>query len=505
MLETYIKKYHKNNFQYILVDAAGKIIETDNHIIPIGNLTQIQEVHPFFEAFSDLFFIKNESYDFLCINLDFDKTSIIADITLQTHNDNKNLIIIEDLTKHYNNYQLAAQNRNESLINAQILKLKNLHLKEKEQFKNIFIANFSHQLRNPITALNIFSNLLKDTTLDDTQESYVNVINTANKNLKQSVEGILDISKIEAGKLILVEKVFSLKALLNEIINEHKLYITKKNIEFNFILDPKLPEFLNGDSFRLKQIIGNLLSNATYFTLKGFINLNISLNHIRANKANIHIKVSDTGIGIAPKDYEQIFKRFTKIESTIKNDMSTGLGLSITQYLISQMDGNIKVKSEIGIGSVFTCNISFKLATSYDKNLKKILLHKVRKRLDKKHNILLVEDSELIQLSLLKIIAADGNFFLNIISNGDDFISTIIKQDVDLILLSSTIQNYTAEELTKSLRKLSKEYKKIPVISISSKAFKEDIKSLKKAGINDVITKPFEEEILLNTIHKYLK
>lgn len=504
MLEHYKNKYHLTKLQYILIDNLGNILDSDNMLFSIEIPYRIQNIHPFFEIIDNLITVKNECFEFSCINLNLDVASIIADVTIYTDSRDKNIVIIEDLTKHYNNYQLTAQTRNESIINSQILELKNEYLLEKEIFKNNFIANFSHQLRNPITASIIFSDLLINSDLSSDQKNYLDIIISANKDLKNRIEDILDLSKIEAGKLILTEKVFNLKLLLNDIGVGYKTLAERKNLTFNLQIDEKLPDFLRGDQYRLKQVIGNLLNNAISYTNKGMVSFSISLNYKRAKKANLCIEVSDTGVGIKNEELESIFERFTKIESSTKNKQSTGLGLAVVKHIVSEMQGNIKVESEFGKGSKFICNLSFKLS-DYTQDLKKDLLNNQLPKQDKKYHILLLEDSDLIQLTILKILASTKNFYLTVISKGEDLITNIIDHDVDVILLANTIQGFSAMDLASSVRSLSKEYKKTPIIVLSTEAFKTDIKRFKKHGINDVLTKPFDEKKLLDKIYKYIK
>ncbi|WP_158847577.1 hybrid sensor histidine kinase/response regulator [Algibacter sp. L1A34] len=505
MLEAYKKKFHKNNFQYILVDDSGCILESDETILPVKKNDLLQNSHPFFEILSSLLLIENERFDFSCINLNFEDLLFITDVTIHSQNKNENLVIIEDLTKHYSNYQLAAQTRNESIINSQVLELKNEYLLEKETFKNNFIANFSHQLRNPITASLIFSKLLlKNNQLNDEQKNYLGIVLSSNKDLKDRIENILDISKIQSGKLKLVDKVFNFKEILKDIVSAYKILASNKSLKFNISIDERLPDYLRGDSARLKQVIENLLSNAITFTNHGSIDLKVSLNYIRARKANIQIEVIDTGCGIPPNKLDFIFERFTKIESTIENENTAGLGLSITEHIISEMNGNITVESTINEGTKFKCNISIN-ESLFNDSLKQELLKNQLPHLGVKRNILLVEDSELMQLTLLKILAATGDFYLNIISKGEELIPNITSQEVDLILLANTIHDYSVVDLATSVRNLSKEHKKTPIILLSTEAFQEDLKRFKKAGINAVITKPFDEKKLLDSIYKHIK
>lgn len=505
MLKTYIEKYHKNNFQYILVDDMGCVLDIDNPILPIKKGNAIQVFHPFFEILNSLLPIKNERFEFSCVNLKLKNLSRIVDITVYTQSNNETLLIIEDLTKHYNTYyQLTAQSKNESVINSQILELKNEYLLEKEAFKNNFIANFSHQLRNPITASIIFSDLLINSDLSSEQKNYLDIIQSANKDLKNRIEDILDISKIEAGKLILIEKVFNLKEVLNNINSLFRFFAEKKGLEFNVVIGDNIPEFIKGDQYRLKQIIGNLVNNAIANTSKGSIALNISLNHIRAKKASLRIEITDTGCGIEEKHLKSIFDRFNRIESNIENNKGLGLGLAIVKYLVSEMKGNIKVESEIEKGTKFICNLNFK-TSDYNQNQKDVLLNKQLPNIDKKYHILLVEDSELIQLSVLKALASTSLFYINIVSKGEDLIPNIIDKDVDLILLSNTIQDYSAIDLATSVRNLPREYKKTPIIVLSTQAYKADIKRFKQNGINSVLVKPFDKKKIIESINKYLK
>lgn len=505
MLEPYKNKYHKNNFQYILVNNSGCILESDDNLILLKNKDYLQSYHPFFEILSNLLNIDNESFEFSCINLKINDKTFIADITIHSESGDKNLIIIENLTKHYTNYQLTAQKRNESIINSEILELKNEYLLEKETFKNNFITNFSHQLRNPITSSLIFSKLLlENPDLNDEQKNYLNIVASANNDLKDRIENILDISLIQSGKLKLVEKVFNFNTFLNDIISKYKIIANNKSLNFDTTIDNNLPEYLRADPARLKQVLENILNNAITFTTKGTITLVVSLNYTRARKANIQFEVTDTGCGIPADKLDYIFERFFKVDSTIGNENSAGLGLPIAKHIISEMKGIIKVESTINKGSTFKCNLNLHLSL-FNNGLKKDLLQKQLPNLGTKKSILLIEDSELIQLTLLKILAATGDFYLNIISKGKDLIPNIVDQDVDLILLANTIQGYSAIDLATSVRNLSKEHKKTPIITLSTEAYKEDLKRFKKAGINDVITKPFDEKKLLACIYKHLK
>ena len=408
------------------------------------------------------------------------------------------------MTTHYDNYQTTAQVRNESVINSQILELKNEYLQEKEAFKNAFIANFSHELRDPLTGILTFSDILKKTHLNDEQLNYLKVIDSSSTYLKQLIEDILDISKIEAGKLDLVINPFNLRQLLEDIQNVFTIKAQQKGLELTTNFNDNLPEIVGGDALRLRQVLSNLLENAIKFTEEGTVTFNASLNQIRAQKASIHFQVKDTGIGIPEDKLEDIFTSFTQLNNS-QTYKGAGLGLAIAKHLVSLTHSKISVDSTVGEGSTFSTNINFILEKNQAlKSKKKEVL--TAPKSNKKFSILLVEDSEITQLSILKILASRGNYFLDIVTKGEDVIPRIENSEFDLILMDIKLPNSYGDEITKQIRQMpEREHKKIPVIALTARVMKEDLKRYKKAGINDVIQKPFDENTLVSKIEEYLK
>lgn len=506
MLDNYKKEHPQSVNQYMIVQLDGTITESDDVIYKNIVGENISEIHPFFESLHEALQEKNKRHVFSCIHLtDQNNQTIITDIVVKTFdNDKLPMIVILDLTLHYDNYQTTAQVRNESVINSQILELKNDYLQEKEAFKNAFIANFSHELRDPLTGILTFSDILKKTGLNDEQLNYLKVIDSSSSYLKQLIEDILDISKIEAGRLELVITPFDIRELLEDIKKGFKIKAEQKGLELITNFNNNLPLIVGGDPLRLRQVINNLLENAIKFTEVGTITFNVSLNQIRAQKASIHFQIIDTGIGIAEDDVEQIFTSFTQLNkaSTYKG---AGLGLAIAKHLVSLTDSKISVDSTLGEGSTFSTNINFKLDHNYKlKSIKKT--KEIKPKSDKKYSILLVEDSEITQLSILKILASKGNYFLDIVTKGEDVVPRIEQSEFDLILMDIKLPNSYGDEITKLIRKMpDRDHKKTPVIALTARVFKDDLRRYKKAGINDVIKKPFDEDALLSKIEEYLK
>ncbi|MGB6267960.1 MAG: ATP-binding protein [Olleya sp.] len=506
MLDQYKKDHSHSVNQYIVVDLDGTIKEADDVIFPDLVGKNISEIHPFFESIHQALQEKDKTHIFLCIHLTNpeDKT-IITDVIVKTFDGVKPpLVVILDLTTHYNNYQTTAQVRNESVINSQILELKNEYLLEKEAFKNTFIANFSHELRDPVTGILTFSDILKKTNLSDEQLNYLKVMDSSSNYLKQLIEDILDISKIEVGKLDLVIEPFNLKELLEDIEQLFKIKAQQKGITFATNFNNNLPEVVGGDALRLRQVLSNLLENAIKFTEIGGVEFNASLNQVRAQNASIHFQIKDTGIGIPEENLEDIFTSFTQLNNSQAYE-GAGLGLAISKYLVGLTHSKISVDSKVGEGSTFSTNINFKLDHNYKlKSKKKEIVTKPKS--DRKYNILLVEDSEITQLSILKILASKGNYFLDIVTKGEDVIPRIENSEFDLVLMAIKLPNSFGEEITQLIRKMpEREHRKVPVIALTARVFKDDLKRYKKAGINDVIKKPFDEEALMSKIEDYLK
>lgn len=507
MLKEYKKKYTKAVLQYSILDFKGNVLESDNTLFTNFENQYIGDIHPFFDSLSSLLIDQDNETIFSCIHLNIENKEITADVILQTFKDGKNpLLIIHDLTKHYQNYQTTAQVRNESVINSQILELKNTYLKEKEAFKNTFIANFSHELRDPLTGILTFTDILSKTNLNLQQKDYIQILNSSSSFLKKMIDDILDISKIESGHLELSIEPFNLLELLNQIQFNFKIKAEQKSLEFIYNFDKRLPKIIGGDAKRLRQVLTNLLDNAIKFTDAGSVTFNVTLNQIRAQKASIHFEVIDTGIGIKEKNIKTIFNSFSQLNE-INTYKGTGLGLTIVQHLVGLTKSKINVTSVFGVGSTFSTSINFIADPSLKVN-KTENNTTIEFDTSRKYNILLVEDSEITQLSVLKILASEGCFFLDIATKPDEVISRITNLDseVDLVLMDIKLKTFNGETITKQIRKLPERHqKKVPIVAMTAKVFKEDLKRYKKAGINAILKKPFNKNQLLEVIANNLK
>lgn len=508
MLNKYKDQYLNQNIQFVFIDFEGVIIESDQTFLEINIGGYIYDIHPFFTFYSSVIDTSDQTITYNCVHLEYSEQDYVTDVKM-IRKDSGILIVIYDLTEHYTSFQKLAQARNESIINAELVVLKNIELEERERFKNAFIRNFSHELRNPLTGIISITNVIDGTNLTSEQQQMVNFLKESNTNLKLLLDDIMSLSMISSGKLLLRDKVFNLYGLLQLIEFTYKTKAAQKSFDFVLNYGKKVPEFVEGDRLRLFQIITNLLDNAFKFSEKGEVALTIQLNQKRANKVNLRFKVSDNGVGIPKEKLDSIFESFTQLD-TMAIHQGSGLGLSIVKGLLELMDTSIRVKSKVGQGSEFYFDLTLKFPldlaskpilknTSKDTGISKI--HDGHK-----YKLLMVEDDERIQTVLFKALMDTNLFYIDLVNDGALVFEQVINNIYDLILMDVDLPNIPGDHLTKLIRDFPfKNIKNIPIIGITANAFEEDINDYLNIGMNAVIPKPFDLEELVETVLKLLK
>ncbi len=506
MLKTFKENYNNTSFQFILTDTEGLVIDSDQTLLNVKKGAPIGELHPFFFSIPEIMASVQECTIFHCVQLGSRVENLTADIEV-LKKDGKILVVICDLTDHYLSYQAMAQSRNESIIDSELILLKNHELQEREHFKNEFIQNFSHELRNPLTNIIALTNILNRTDLNSEQRRILTVLKDSTANLKLMLEDILSISMIAKGKLALNPSVFNFLQLVDFLKLTYTTRAKEKGLVFTITVDEKIPTYLEGDRLRLLQVLTNLCDNAIKYTKKGSIALHVALNQKRANTVNLRFGVKDTGVGIPMESLETIFESFEQLGRT----EGVGLGLAIVKGLLALMQSKVNIDSTAGVGShfYFDVNLNFPLhqpSVPIFQELSEKRKGKLRLKKNSKFKVLLVEDNEQVQTALFKMLVDEGGFFIDVVNDGALVMEEIVNNSYDIILMDINLPNISGDQLVKVIRSFPfNSIKKIPVIGVTAYSYEEQHKAYLKAGMNAVLAKPFEANELLKTMYRFLR
>jgi len=361
--------------------------------------------------------------------------------------------------------------------------------------KQQFLSNMSHEIRTPMNAIIGFTNVVLKTDLSEKQKEYITAIKTSGDDLIVLINDILDLAKVNAGKMTFEKTPFKLESSISSMLQLFETKIQEKNLVLVKEYDPKIPEVLIGDPNRLNQIILNLISNSVKFTTNGKITVSVLLLNEDEEKASIRFAVSDTGIGIEENKIANIFENFQQATSdTTRLYGGTGLGLAIVKQLIEPQGGTIQVESKLNVGSTFSFILSFLKTVDNAEFAQKITdLNTEIKNI----KILVAEDMALNQL-LMRTILEDFGFECDIAANGKLAIEKLGKNAYDIILMDLQMPEMNGFEATEYIRNSLNS--KIPIIALTADVTTVDLSKCEAAGMDDYISKPIDEQLLYNKI-----
>jgi PAS domain S-box-containing protein len=395
------------------------------------------------------------------------------------------------------NEELSSSFEQLNQLNKELVKAKD-KAEESDRLKSAFLANMSHEIRTPMNAIVGFADLLKETNLpNDKIEKYLQIINTNSHQLLAIINDIIDISKIEAGQVRVVNSSFSLNNLMNNVFSVYKSIAQLKGIEM--VLHNSLPEHecsIIADETRLQQVLNNLLSNAIKFTVEGKIEFGYN---IKENKVVFFVK--DTGIGIEPENYNLVFERFRQVEDHVARKFGgTGLGLSISKALVELMEGFIHVESEIDKGSTFIFDIPYR---KYHNEVTPIALDTpVSAIVDLTGKSVLIAEDEEANFFYIKELLTKTNANIYHAWNGRDAVEYFTNNKVDLVIMDIKMPEMDGYEATRQIKKISN---KIPIIAQTAYAMADDRSKALDAGCDYYVSKPINKQIFLVLIKMALQ
>ena len=383
--------------------------------------------------------------------------------------------------------------------------------------KSDFLANMSHELRTPLNAILGFTQLMRrNKSLDKEQQENLAIINRSGEHLLGLINDVLEMSKIEAGRSSLNLSIFDLYSLLDTIEDMFQLRAESKGLQLIFERTPDLPQYIQADDKKLRQVLINLLGNSIKFTQEGGLNLrvdikqNFNLNKRENKKSNnkVHpvtliFEVEDTGVGIAPEELDSLFEPFVQTESGRKSKEGTGLGLPISRKFIQLMEGDITVKSQVGKGTVFTFNIKVKIAQESELPIQKPKRQVIALAPDQpKYRILVVDDRLTNRKLLLKLLIPLG-FELKEAENGQQALEIWDNWNPHLIWMDMRMPVMDGYEATKQIKAHLKGQATV-IIALTASVFEEERSIVLSVGCDDFVRKPFREEVILEKMNQHL-
>lgn len=395
---------------------------------------------------------------------------------------------------------------NEELIAHQDIIRENLEKKitvatQMLEFKQKFMAQISHEIRTPLTGVLGITDALSRTPLNDDQKRYLEILQYSGESLIGIINDVLDYSKIEAGKLELKPKVFSIREMLKASVNLFS-HNAKESVSLELELSDDMPEYIEADELRVGQVIRNLLSNAVKFTDSGTVKLSAQIISDRNDEpqARLRIHVTDTGPGIEKSQIDKLFKPFSQLSRQhLRPADGTGLGLSICKEIVEKHGGEIGVNSEPGKGSEFWFFVKVQIRTQPDERIRESSSAKTP--FQRQLNILLVDDLE-VNRRVIKLLLAGMKHQVTSVPNGQAAIERFQPGSFDLILMDIEMPVMDGIEAARAL-KTKYNHDLPPIVALSANALEGDREKYIEQGMDEYLTKPFNVNAFMKIVEKF--
>jgi signal transduction histidine kinase/CheY-like chemotaxis protein/HPt (histidine-containing phosphotransfer) domain-containing protein len=418
-----------------------------------------------------------------------------------------------DIPKAFHHLKAYEKLKEEIFKQTTLNKLRNLQSrqqlelaqKEKEvaertaNLKQQFMANMSHEIRTPMNAIVGMTRLLLGKEPRPEQVRYLDAIRLSADNLLVIINDILDLSKIEAGKIIIEQTDFPLKEIVQSVRDMLMLKAEEKHIELRTSIDERIPRHLVGDPTRINQVLINLAGNAIKFTDKGYVEVNAVLHKTEGEKIWVRFDVVDTGIGIDAGYVDRIFDSFTQAGTDITRKFGgTGLGLTISKQMVTLMEGDIIVKSELGKGTTFSVLVPFTESKITGEIETADVINPAQIKKLNNVKLLLVEDNEFNRMvaedTLKEVIP---NITIDIAVNGEEAVKRVQSQQYDIVLMDIQMPVMDGLTATTTIRALPAPAGEVKIIAMTANVFQEDVQQYFEAGMDAYVSKPFNTSELL--------